>query len=342
MSVKVSIIVPIYNVEKYLDRCMKSLLNQTLKEIEIIMVDDESPDHCPQMCDDYATCDHRIKVIHKKNEGLGYARNSGLEIATGEYVTFLDSDDFVDKVTYQMLYNKVKEKNLEICYFKHCRYLSPSAIYPSQCSDTETYFLNRKDVDQFLLNMVGPSPETAIDEMYSMSTCMAIYKRSIIVDNGIRFVSEREIASEDLVFHLHLLPYINRIGYLPNIYYYYYINTSSITSTYSVAKYNRLINLAEVVKQELDILYDERQYKMHYIAQLLRIYKVIMKFESKANKSFLNKLKRIREICEHPLLDILYNTDISKFRIKNKCLIICMKYKLAWLIILTYKHKQIK
>ena len=83
---KISIIVPIYNVEAYLDRCMQSLIMQTLREIEIIMVDDESPDNCPTICDNYAKQDSRIKVIHKKNGGLGFARNSGLEIATGKYI----------------------------------------------------------------------------------------------------------------------------------------------------------------------------------------------------------------------------------------------------------------
>lgn len=88
-DIKISIIVPIYNVEKYLDRCMDSLLNQTLKDIEIIMVDDGSPDNCPQMCDEYAKKDNRVKVVHKENGGLGYARNSGLDVATGEYVALL-------------------------------------------------------------------------------------------------------------------------------------------------------------------------------------------------------------------------------------------------------------
>ena len=93
---KVSIIVPIYNVEKYLHRCVDSIINQSHKDLEIILVDDESPDKCPEMCDEYAKQDSRVKVIHKKNGGLGYARNSGLEIATGEYVAFIDSDDYVE------------------------------------------------------------------------------------------------------------------------------------------------------------------------------------------------------------------------------------------------------
>ena len=95
MKPKVSIIVPVYNVEKYLDRCMESLLNQTLKDIEIILVDDGSPDNCPQICDEYAKKDSRVKVVHKVNAGLGYARNSGLDVASGEYVAFVDSDDYV-------------------------------------------------------------------------------------------------------------------------------------------------------------------------------------------------------------------------------------------------------
>ena len=91
----ISIIVPIYNVQKYLDRCMKTLLNQTYRNIEIILVDDESPDECPKMCEEYTKIDQRVKVIHKKNGGLGFARNSGLEIAQGKYIIFVDSDDYV-------------------------------------------------------------------------------------------------------------------------------------------------------------------------------------------------------------------------------------------------------
>lgn len=94
---KVSIVVPIYNVEKYLHRCVNSLIRQTLKDIEIILVDDGSPDNCPKICDEYKNKDIRVKVIHKKNAGLGLARNSGLDEAKGEYVVFVDSDDFIEE-----------------------------------------------------------------------------------------------------------------------------------------------------------------------------------------------------------------------------------------------------
>ena len=112
---KVSVIIPIYKVEKYLSRCLDSVVNQTLEDIEIVLVDDGSPDSCPEICDRYAKKDSRIKVIHKKNEGLGYARNSGMLIATGEYIAFLDSDDYVSKDMYEKVYSELKRTDADCC-----------------------------------------------------------------------------------------------------------------------------------------------------------------------------------------------------------------------------------
>ena len=107
-SIFVSVIVPVYKVEQYLERCLNSILKQTEKNIEIILVDDGSPDSCPQLCDEFAALDNRIKVVHQKNAGLGMARNSGLEIASGEYVMFVDSDDFIVPDAIEILYNAAK------------------------------------------------------------------------------------------------------------------------------------------------------------------------------------------------------------------------------------------
>lgn len=99
----ISIIIPIYKVEQYLDECVTSIINQTYKDLEIILVDDGSPDSCPQMCDEWAKKDARIKVVHKKNGGLSSARNAGLKVATGEYIGFVDSNDYVDGSMYEDL-----------------------------------------------------------------------------------------------------------------------------------------------------------------------------------------------------------------------------------------------
>lgn len=111
---KISIIVPIYKVEKYLDRCIESIVNQTYKNIEIILVDDGSPDNCPQMCDEWAKKDERIKVVHKQNGGVSTARNAGLDIATGEYIQFVDSDDFLELNACEILISNMKNTNADL------------------------------------------------------------------------------------------------------------------------------------------------------------------------------------------------------------------------------------
>ena len=101
----ISVIVPIYNVEKYLDKCVESIVTQTYKNLEIILVDDGSPDRCPEICDKWAEKDERIKVIHKKNGGLSDARNEGYAVSSGEYISFIDSDDYIDREFYAILSN---------------------------------------------------------------------------------------------------------------------------------------------------------------------------------------------------------------------------------------------
>lgn len=114
LNFKISIVIPIYNVQEYLEDCIESVINQTYNNIEIILVDDGSTDHCPQMCDEYATKDNRIQVIHKKNGGLSDARNAGIKAATGEYITFIDSDDFVDEHFVEYLFKLIMSQNSDI------------------------------------------------------------------------------------------------------------------------------------------------------------------------------------------------------------------------------------
>ena len=119
MNPLISVIVPIYNVEKYLARCVDSIVNQTYKNLEIILVDDGSPDNCPAMCDEWAEKDSRIRVIHKENGGVSSARNAALDIATGDYIGFVDSDDWIEPEMYSSLIQKISEsgKNIALCSY---------------------------------------------------------------------------------------------------------------------------------------------------------------------------------------------------------------------------------
>lgn len=111
---KISVIVPVYNVEDYLEECINSILGQTYKNLEIILVDDGSTDNSSKICDIYEKKDKRIKVIHKENGGLSSARNEGLKYRTGEYISFVDSDDFIDKTMYEKLYSAIKKYDADV------------------------------------------------------------------------------------------------------------------------------------------------------------------------------------------------------------------------------------
>ena len=235
---KVSIIVPIYNVEKYLERCMQSLLNQTLKDIEVIMVDDGSPDNCPRMCDEYAKIDSRIKVVHKENAGLGYARNSGLDVATGEYVAFVDSDDYVSVDMYKTLYEYASDKNIDVIYcgfrkeFSVNRYLNIA-----ECQTYEEYV--GETIKNIIPDFVASPPHEKKEYVHDMSVWHSIYKREIIVSNRIRFISERDYASEDIPFQIDFLTCCKKVAFIPNIFYYYCYNQGSLTKSFSISKFEK-------------------------------------------------------------------------------------------------------
>lgn len=241
---KVSIIVPIYNVEKYLDRCMDSLLNQTLKDIEIIMVDDGSPDNCPKMCDEYAKKDARIKVVHKKNGGLADARNAGLDVAIGRYIAFVDSDDFVKTEMYEQLYDQAEKAKADTIYCGFYKYWSADNVKEFKNVQRTTIFKG-DGVTELALDFVGSPVNEKKDWKYEMSVWHSLYSNAIIQKQHIRFRSEREILSEDIVFQELYLPHAMKVVYLSAPYYYYCFNNGgSLThAKYDSSKYTRMISL---------------------------------------------------------------------------------------------------
>lgn len=331
MLPKISIIVPIYNVESYLDRCIQSLLNQTLKEIEIILVDDGSPDNCPVMCDEYAKQDNRIKVIHKKNAGLGYARNSGLEIATGEYVAFVDSDDFVDSNMYQALYERAKRDNLDTCYCGFVRHYATGKDENKMEVRSYMCFTGRKEVDSFLLDMVGPEPSYHSDVKYMMCVWKAIYSKVLIDKYNIRFCSERRFVSEDIIFHLDYLPKALNVGFIPDCFYYYCVNgTATLSNTYSREKFERnKVFLAEV-NRKLSLLFPVTVFQNRFYRLCFLYLRTSIAKELKSNFSKKNLKKKM---CVRDLIDDSFFRSMFEFYpymdmpLKHCLLFLFMKYK---------------
>lgn len=252
---KVSVIIPCYGVEKYLDRCMESVMNQTLHDIEIILVDDGSPDRVPEMCDEYARRDPRIKVIHKANAGLGYARNSGLDIATGEYVAFVDSDDYIDLRMYEALYTTAKKSHCDVVYcgFHH---EGASGFWQKSEEVSELQEWQGDKIKIFMLDMVASHHSVNSERRYYMSVWHSIYKLNAIQTNNIRFLSEREVASEDIPFQVDFLKSVSKVAYLPENYYYYCSNSTSLTATYKSEKYDRFKKLYGILKNKLKDIED--------------------------------------------------------------------------------------
>lgn len=258
---KVSIIVPVYNVEKYLDRCMQSLLNQTLHDIEIIMVDDGSPDNCPVMCDGYAKKDSRVKVIHKKNAGLGFARNSGMDIAIGEYIAFLDSDDYVENTMYEKLYKKVIVDNLDACFCNIKNFNKDGKVIPIVNLTNKDVFFTRLDIDELACHVLA----APISKKYLVEIPMAawngIYRRPLLEKFHLRFRSEREFVSEDVMFHADSMKYYNRIEWVKEPLVYHYVdNTSSLTHKFNLEKCKAILNMAYTLKKVVSKNYKRVNY----------------------------------------------------------------------------------
>lgn len=211
----ISIIVPIYGVEKYLQRCVQSLLAQTYRNIEVILVDDESPDRCPEMCDDYAKLDSRVKVIHKKNGGLSDARNAGLEIAKGDYVAFVDSDDYVTLDFVESLYQAAARKKADISACGFYKVYGEKKIEIEKKTEKSTFSPIEAVRDIFVINST-----------LEVMTWNKLYRRSLFIDNNITFPVGR--IHEDNFTTYKLLYFASKVVYVDRPMYYYIQREDSI------------------------------------------------------------------------------------------------------------------
>ena len=214
-----SIIIPVYNVENYLEECVTSVLAQDFQDYEIILVDDGSTDGSGRICDKLQRFDSRIHVFHQQNQGLSGARNRGLDLAKGQYVLFLDSDDFYPQNTFLSELRK-QSRNSDIVCFNYARYtdhlFSPMLNYPSTVS---------LDKDSLLLELVKRNT-------YASSACFKAVKRSLLVDNRIQF--ELGTISEDVEWSAQILLSAQSISLAPQCLYAYRVRQNSITHTISV------------------------------------------------------------------------------------------------------------
>ncbi len=244
MSPKVSVIIPCYKAEEFLDECVESVLAQTLQDFEIILVDDESPDRVPEMCDAWVARDARIRVLHKTNEGLGMACNSGLDVAKGRYVAFLDSDDWVDSEMYEAMYVAAEQYKAQMV-FSGLKRVGEDGRLIRKLTHKEQLIIcrGRNEVDTLACDMVASEPHIAEERSLQMSAKVVLYCRDTIEKHRVRFVSEREIISEDLHFNISMLACSSCVCVLPSYFYNYRCRNGSITQQINPAQFDKIKHL---------------------------------------------------------------------------------------------------
>ena len=225
----VTIVVPVYNVEKYLNECVDSLLGQTYKNIEIILVDDGSTDKSGSICDAYAAADSRVKVIHKPNEGLGFARNTGLKAAQGKYVTFIDSDDKADEDLVEKLEKKICETGGDTCIGGFKR-ISENGIVSYEEKYEEEVFEGEAVYNKLFARMLGSAPDK--HDAVRMSVWNVLYSMDIIRARNIAFPSERVFISEDIIWDSEYYKYAKKAAVISSTAYNYRITPGSLTQKY--------------------------------------------------------------------------------------------------------------
>ena len=232
MQHKISFILPVYKVERQLARCIISVLNQDYDNIEVILVDDGSPDSCPAICDNLAKQDHRIKVVHKHNEGLGMARNTGLQHATGDFVIFVDSDDYIDSDMGSKLLNACLRNNSQATYCNYRRVDSRTGMTSDNIQKMSKKLYQGKDVQEVLLGMLSNYDHSRLEGSVNMSVWHSVYDLHFLKNKNILFKSEREYISEDLMFHVDFLTQANCVAFIDDVLYNYVSNPTSLSEKY--------------------------------------------------------------------------------------------------------------
>lgn len=333
MMPKVSVIVPVYDVEKFLPRCLNSLQNQTLQHIEIILVDDESPDNCPAMCDMYQKQDERIKVIHKKNGGLGYARNSGMEIATGEYIAFVDSDDYVELDSYETMYRLAKAYNVDIVKAEKINEGANGEITNKvdKFLTREGYFEGEELRGELLYPIFGMLPNEGGDRYATCSCATGIYRHEFLDMLNIKFDSEKNFISEDLLFMLKVLGQAESAYVVNKRFYHYIVNDKSLTHVYRPDRFKKEIILYnECINRLIQMGYYSKCKIRLYRHLLIRTRKAI-KRELIGNPQKKQAVNNVREMlkCEE-IQKVFEKYDASALPIKYKIIYYMMKYRLVW------------
>lgn len=326
MNPIISVIVPVYNVEKYLNKCIDSILNQTFKQVEIILVDDGSTDNSPIICDEYCSRYENIKVIHKENNRVSAARNEGIKIAIGKYIALVDSDDWIEPNMLEEMYNKAEEFQTDItmCDLKK---VGIESEYTVSQPIREGYY-DRSMIEAELFPCLVMFEN--IEFPPTISNCVCLFRREFLIENDL-FYDEDIYYCEDSIFGSKAMYNADGFYYMKNRYFYnYFYNPNSTTATCNMKKWDSYLIINQRLKEYFkDSKYDfSRQIKINMLYFTLNFLGEIKNSDLALDKKRENSKQILNDVY---VKNIFKNFKLPKINIKLKLLLILIKYKMNFL-----------
>ncbi len=352
MKSKVTVVIPVYNTKKYLEECVASVTGQTYREIEILLVDDGSTDGSSALCDLLAEKDNRIRVIHKENGGAATARNLGIDEACGEYIMFLDSDDWLDTDAIEILVKNADDHATDVLRFNYVREFEGKQLVKQNTFLTEKLYVGDECavVCRQLLGLMGDELAHPENMNFLASCGFNLYRSSHLKELGVRFIPIQEIGSfVDGLFNFCVFLHIDRFMFIDRPFYHYRkTNEGAATATYRKNYVNRQLVLFGKLKQEIE---NEEKWEYFSKAYYNRIALCTMEicFNAMRNKAGLaERYREIKSVLKHEKFKEAYKVfDISPMGLKWKVYYFLIKHSMVFptyvmtRIILTLKNRGI-
>lgn len=337
--VSISVIIPVYNMEQYIGKCLDSVINQTLENIEIIVVDDGSNDKSLEICKQYEKKDKRITVVSKKNKGVSSARNEGLKFATGEYISFIDPDDWIENDMLFNMYTNCKKDDYDICMINYI-VENINKSFKVELPLSKNIYNSRDDIiNDILALLIGPESLDSNPDFIMGSVCRLIVKKDIVKSNNILFYENIKYG-EDLLFCLEIFIKSRKVYIDDNAYYHYVRRDDSAVNCYRRNYYNELMdlhyNIMEILYAEgLDTRLKNRLDNSYYLYSLGSI---LNEFKENSISTYNSRLQLIKKICyDENIINILNKTNYEDFTLRKKFIIFCIKNKLVLIVYYYYR-----
>lgn len=324
-----SVIVPIYKTEEYLPQCVESILAQTYDDFEVILVDDGSPDGCPQLCDYYASLDARVHVIHQENGGSTSARLAGAMLAKGDYIITVDSDDYIDKILLETVFRKIQQDPCDVILFNAMSFSEAGMISTRHEVSSGVYYGEELGTlrDAFMFDKNKRTLNFG-------NILFALWSKAIKTSLFLKYQSKVPTAvrkGDDLAVFAPILYACESLMVLTESYYYYRINPNSMMRSYSDKDVHSLVSLYEYL-----LPYCQESYKLNLERCLIQMMLEHIMGIARCSSGYMDFREGIRKLFCSPLLEMVQKHSITGLRLIDKLKLISLK-RSSWLLYQYYR-----